>query len=100
MAFFSLWIFMWTDGINDATGRFFEKLSDADTLRMDTLRYVQSCLGLSETNDCEPDNSIIRSFRIIGEAICEFYSESEWIAYEVASVTCLTFSRPATEASR
>lgn len=71
---------MWTDEIDDATGHFFERLSDADTLRMDTLRYVQCCLGLSEgKDDCEPESAIVRSFGVIGEAICGVYSEGELI---------------------
>lgn len=71
---------MWIDEIDDATGQYFERLSDADTLRMDTLRYVQCCLELSGGNDeCEPENCIIRSFGVIGEAIGKVYSEGELI---------------------
>lgn len=77
MALFSLWVFMWIDEIDDATGQFFERLSDADILRMDTLRYVQSCLNLGDKHDYAPDNCIIRSFDVIGEAICKVYSEGE-----------------------
>lgn len=71
---------MWIDELDDATGSRFEKLSDADTLRMDTLRYVQSCLNLGDSGDnCGSDSYIIRSFDIIGEAICKVYSEGELV---------------------
>lgn len=88
---------MWIDEIDDATGSQFEKLSDADTLRMDTLRYVQSCLDLGDSEDkCEPDNYILRSFGIIGEAICKVYSAGELILRDCIGVW-LTFISATTE---
>lgn len=70
---------MWSDEIDDATGPFFERLNDADTMRKETLRCVQQCLNLSDDKSCSlSDNLIIRSFDVIGQAICEVFSESEF----------------------
>ncbi|KAL1850514.1 hypothetical protein Plec18170_006799 [Paecilomyces lecythidis] len=57
--------------IDNATGFMWEDWDSAQKFRLDTLEYVQYCLGLSDTDqkDPEPKNSIIRAFNVIGFAI-------------------------------
>ncbi|KAL1884755.1 hypothetical protein Plec18167_002347 [Paecilomyces lecythidis] len=57
--------------IDNATGFMWEDWDSAQKFRLDTLEYVQYCLGLSDTDQKvpEPKNSIIRAFNVIGFAI-------------------------------
>lgn len=50
--------------------------SGGQTFRTDTIAYLKHCLSLGDIDSSgEPTNSIIRSFKIIGDAICKEYTE-------------------------
>ncbi|PQE26796.1 terpenoid synthase protein [Rutstroemia sp. NJR-2017a BVV2] len=51
------------------------------TFRSDTIRYVSYCLGLGDQDARgEPTNKIIRSFKVIGDAICDAYTDDPQLA--------------------
>jgi hypothetical protein len=48
------------------------------TFRSDTIRYVSHCLGLGDLDPRgEPTSKIIRSFKVIGDAICDAYTDGK-----------------------
>lgn len=46
----------------------------AQGYREETARYVKYCLGLSTEEVPVPTNKIIAFFKVIGDAVCDFYS--------------------------
>lgn len=60
--------------IDAEVGRLSNDLEAAQNFRADTLRYMQHCLGLSREDCPTPENQIIAFFKVIGDAVLEFYT--------------------------
>jgi hypothetical protein len=94
MVHFTMWVFMWDDEIDEATGTLFNQLNAADNLRKDALRYVRQCLRINEVEgEFETDNFIIRSFDVIGQAISEVLDRGRapfLSKFYIMSLTCIT----------
>ncbi|KAH7324237.1 isoprenoid synthase domain-containing protein [Stachybotrys elegans] len=81
LAYLVIWLFTWDDEIDEPSGAYSESLSGAQTYRDQTLRFVNSCLGLTDTaqgeHDLKPQSHIVQSFDVIGYALRSFYNESQ-----------------------
>jgi hypothetical protein len=75
LAFLSIWLFVWDDEIDETTGTLTDDYDASQEFRRQTIAYLEQCLELST---CEehliPASAIIRSFRVIGDALCADYN--------------------------
>ncbi|QKX52974.1 uncharacterized protein TRUGW13939_00045 [Talaromyces rugulosus] len=71
VTYVAIWLFIWDDEIDNATGSMWEDWESAQKFRLDTIQYVEYCLGLApeDQKDPEPRSSIIRGFEVIGVTI-------------------------------
>ncbi|KAM3072435.1 hypothetical protein ACMFMG_009236 [Clarireedia jacksonii] len=78
VAYLAIWLFVWDDELDSEIGPLANDFSRGQAFRSDTIRYVTHCLGL-ESQDLgdEPTNNIIRSFKVIGDAICHAYTDAQ-----------------------
>ncbi|KAB8208745.1 isoprenoid synthase domain-containing protein [Aspergillus parasiticus] len=83
LAFLSLWLVTWDDQIDDTKGSLSNDFEAAEQYRRETLYFVAQCLDLDITeglprsyNDSifVPDDPIVQSFDVIGEALCDAYT--------------------------
>jgi len=80
LAALSLWLFTWDDEIDEVTALYTNDFLAAQQYRDDTLRYVRQCLGLAtkeDENKPPTRNKIIRSFDVIGHALCHEYDAAQ-----------------------
>lgn len=81
VTFLAIWLFTWDDEIDEPTGFCTDDFKVAQAYRMETMAFVEHCLGL-ETSNVHPvaTNPIIGSFRTIGERFCDAYNHGEsWL---------------------
>ena len=99
LAFLSLWLVTWDDQIDDDTK---DSLSNdfeaAEQYRRETLYFVAQCLDLDLTkglprsyNDSifVPDDPIVQSFDVIGEALRDAYTYGSLLLLPFALFFCL-----------
>ena len=75
LTFMCIWLFTWDDEIDEPTGSCTDDFEAAQQYRIETIGFVEQCLGL-RTSDVPvvPKNAIIESFRVIGEHLCSAYT--------------------------
>ncbi|KAF2121055.1 isoprenoid synthase domain-containing protein [Lophiotrema nucula] len=69
-----MWLFIWDDEIDAEVGRLAGDLKASQKFRDTTIRYIKSCLGLSNAKYPTPENRIIAFFKVIGDATLEAYT--------------------------
>jgi hypothetical protein len=84
LSFLAYWLFAWDDEIDQESGVLAHDFTAADQYRRDTIEYVAQCLELetcdssassvqSDNDALWPPHPIVRSFDVIGKALCEAY---------------------------
>lgn len=68
--YLSIWLFIWDDELDSDIGSLAANFDLAQLYRSETLRFIESSLGLSN-NTSTTSNRVIRSFKIIGDALRE-----------------------------
>jgi len=78
LTFLVIWLFTWDDEIDEPTGSCADDFEATQVYRLSTIKFVEHCLGLGTTEvPPVPSNSIIESFRDIGEQFCDAYTLGE-----------------------
>ncbi|RAL64505.1 hypothetical protein DID88_001980 [Monilinia fructigena] len=71
-------LFVWDDELDSEIGKFSNDFDKGQDYRSDTRTYLYHCLSIGKVDPGdEPSNAIIRSFKVIGDAICEVYTEAQ-----------------------
>ncbi|KAF4629799.1 hypothetical protein G7Y89_g8351 [Cudoniella acicularis] len=75
LAFFTIWLFMWDDEIDQATGSLTDGYEASSEFRRQTPVYVEQCLELDnyEEERIVPKSVINRTFAEVGDALCAVY---------------------------
>lgn len=78
LTFLAIWLFTWDDEIDEPTGSCADDFEAAQAYRLETMEFVEHCLGL-RTSNMPPvaSNPIIESFRVIGERFYVAYNPGE-----------------------
>jgi hypothetical protein len=76
-AFLVIWLFMWDDEIDDSAGRLTNAFDDSQTFRVQTIQFVEQCLGLRDHGLHPQDlHVLISSFESVGTALKAVFSHS------------------------
>ena len=78
MTFLSIWLFLWDDEIDEATGSLNMDFEAAQVFRQETIDFIEYTLDLG-TQEVPPipPNAIINSFRPVSDALCVAYTVGE-----------------------
>jgi hypothetical protein len=80
LMFFTIWLFIWDDEIDEPTGYYSDDLAGAEEYRARTTEFVTECLGPHDLPSARPlpaQNKIISSFRDIGAPLAKAYTTGQ-----------------------
>ncbi|QSZ31558.1 hypothetical protein DSL72_001125 [Monilinia vaccinii-corymbosi] len=76
--YLSIWLFVWDDELDWENAPLANDFSRGQTFRSETIAYLRHYLSLGKLGSSdEPSNNIITSFKVIGDAICKEYTETQ-----------------------